>query len=629
MTLGRRIGRVERIGGLVPRSTAESIIRLIAALGAWLLVGSIDSSSAPAAEQDAGTIATTERDAPALAAERGTPTLVVFAETRGGNVAEDRNRRIVTVADGLTRIHAEVSGVPLPNAPIELDYFDLEHDLARETALFPDGSRATISTPLDSLPPFVMSDERREILGYDCRKATTEIRSNEIEVWFTTELGAVVSPSIRLYVPDAAILAFDQNGTSGFVAERIVRDPNEIAAFSPEAHQPFAPDSWGDDVDSAEYQRRVTESYVTRVTVFDREQISFGNEIVNPEDPESDGTFHFSKGTVIARKVTLPEPQAEAMVLAELTERSNGDAYDRTGSVFLIPTDGDISYLDALRDSVGVLPVLAGRDGEYQGIVATESYRPPLELIRFITPFGVGEFNARSQVHGLEWEDEARYVMDVTDLLPRLQGEVWIGAFIGNYDKGGHIVSLELRYYPWSQVVDTAPSVPRVAKPLFNTVNAMEMSGQNYGTLFASDTLRVEFELEESLSAAQLRYTTTGHGGWGGGDEFNPKKNRISLDGTLLAEIVPWRSDCGTFRRLNPSSGNFWNGLSSSDFSRSGWCPGTTVSPYFIPLGDLPAGRHVVTVAIDMGSPEGGSFSSWNVSGTLLGEVPEEEQGKR
>jgi hypothetical protein len=33
------------------------------------------------------------------------------------------------------------------------------------------------------------------------------------------------------------------------------------------------------------------------------------------------------------------------------------------------------------------------------------------------------------------------------------------------------------------------------------------------------------------LKNAQLRYTTTGHGGWENGDEFVPKANSIFIDG--------------------------------------------------------------------------------------------------
>ncbi|MFN8548671.1 MAG: peptide-N-glycosidase F-related protein [Candidatus Eisenbacteria bacterium] len=121
------------------------------------------------------------------------------------------------------------------------------------------------------------------------------------------------------------------------------------------------------------------------------------------------------------------------------------------------------------------------------------------------------------------------------------------------------------------------------------------------------------------MEGARLRYVTTGHGGWDTGDEFQPKVNELRVDGRVLARFVPWRSDCETYRRLNPASGNFWNGQSSSDFSRSGWCPGAAVSPMTLPLGDLAPGKHRIEVAIDMGKPVGESASGWNVSGVLLG----------
>jgi hypothetical protein len=53
---------------------------------------------------------------------------------------------------------------------------------------------------------------------------------------------------------------------------------------------------------------------------------------------------------------------------------------------------------------------------------------------------------------------------------------------------------------------------------------------------------------------------TTGHGGWGGGDEFNQKMKVLLVDGRRIWSYIPWRSDCGTYRNFNPASGNFWNG---------------------------------------------------------------------
>jgi hypothetical protein len=116
-----------------------------------------------------------------------------------------------------------------------------------------------------------------------------------------------------------------------------------------------------------------------------------------------------------------------------------------------------------------------------------------------------------------------------------------------------------------------------------------------------------------------MLYTSTWHGGWENGDEFNPKMNRILIDGVEVFKIVPWRTDCGTFRLSNPASGNFGNGMSSSDYSRSNWCPATLTPPYHIPLSSLVPGKHKLEVIIDQGEDEGESFNHWNISGILTG----------
>ncbi|HJT74343.1 MAG TPA: peptide-N-glycosidase F-related protein, partial [Chitinophaga sp.] len=135
-----------------------------------------------------------------------------------------------------------------------------------------------------------------------------------------------------------------------------------------------------------------------------------------------------------------------------------------------------------------------------------------------------------------------------------------------------------------------------------------------------NDSLTVTVNIPEGVKNLQLRYISTGHGGWGGGDEFNPKLNEIFVDGKRVYHFIPWRTDCGNFRLLNPASGNFGNGLSSSDLSRSNWCPGSVTGPVSIPLPDLTPGVHIFKVAIPLGKREGTSFSAWNVSGCLVGE---------
>ena len=193
----------------------------------------------------------------------------------------------------------------------------------------------------------------------------------------------------------------------------------------------------------------------------------------------------------------------------------------------------------------------------------------PVELIRFFTSFGVSHFNNMREINNYHWQDSVVYKQEVTPLIPNTTEEIWIGVFIGNYDKGGHLLSLDLQFYPpW----DDGEVDEKWIEPLFSTINILEMSGQNYGRLFDTDTLRVDFNLPENVDGLQLLFTTTGHGGWGGGDEFNPKLNQVFIDDSLVFSIVPWRNDCATYRMANPASGNFQNGLSSSDRTRTAVC---------------------------------------------------------
>ncbi|MDZ7775347.1 MAG: peptide-N-glycosidase F-related protein [Bacteroidales bacterium] len=92
-----------------------------------------------------------------------------------------------------------------------------------------------------------------------------------------------------------------------------------------------------------------------------------------------------------------------------------------------------------------------------------------------------------------------------------------------------------------------------------------------------------------SATCSLASYVSAGHGGWSDGDEFNQTINKIRVDGREVFSFIPWREDCSVFRPYNPASGNFWNGISSSDLSRSGWCPGGVADPHYVPLPQLKA----------------------------------------
>ena len=505
---------------------------------------------------------------------------------------------------------------PVPGYAQSNTYVDYVHDSVYTILDYADGKFYSSYALTDN--DVVFSKEGKEkLLGYDCTKYTTSINSNTIEVWMTESLRFEATPMPGL-------------GRLQGVMVRCMRNGSYITDLEEVKEQKYAlidliPDNKGLHKSSRELAQLRKDKLVMRIPVFKDAQIHFADYEPVIGDIPFDTTLHFSHGTLIVKRMRLPELPAHYQIFAEIHQRSNGDAYDRSASVFVIPTEKAKSFKDGLQ-RLEALPTFVGKDGkEYQGIKAEKDYLPPIELVRFFTSFVAGHFNDRVQIDGLEWADENYYKMEVSELRDRLRGDVLIGAFIGNYDKGGHKLSLDLLAYPGENKWSDKP-LKEHSIPLFNTCNVMEMSGQNYGRLFATDSLEVEFEIPNGAKNVRLRYISTGHGGWDNGDEFNPKENAIYIDGVKQFTHTPWRCDCATFRDQSPVSGNFWNGVSSSDYSRSGWCPGTATNPVYFDLSGLKPGKHTLRIAIPQGKDEGESFSHWMVSGVLQYELAKDKK---
>lgn len=446
-------------------------------------------------------------------------------------------------------------------------------------------------------------DEEKTILGRKVKKATTSVNSNTIDIFYSNELPIKAGPT-EIGIAKGLVLEYVRNGNSGLVATKIeeLKDFPDGFIIPKSAHV----------LDILTYRDEVWKSKFIQIPIFKNEKICF-----DPDHVKSDSVLRFAAGTVLVKKVKIPAVLDDSQAFIELIEKSNGDAYDRTGSVFLIADDQPMTFFDGMKNGMSTLPKYDAGDGkDYLGMVRTDTYSPILELMRFFTPFGVSHFNDRLTLKGKVWQDSVTYRQDISEFLLTMSGkEVYIGTYIGNYDKGGHVVSLELTIHPGNS--NYAPKTEVIS--LFNTTNVMEMGGQTYPTLFGTEKgLEFEFDLQEDISNARLRYITTGHGGWWNGDEFVPKVNSIYVDNELKFQFTPWRVDCGSYRLYNPVSGNFDSGLSSSDLSRSNWCPGTITYPNYINLGNLKAGKHKIRVHIPQGAAEGESQSFWNVSAALL-----------
>lgn len=530
---------------------------------------------------------------------------ITYIKSSNGKLIENQDPTIVYSNDFLTRVLS--TSIDENKIVYPSEYFNLNRKsnmFIQIAALNSEKTIATNDSTSLAKQSFELLNETKKILGYNCKKAKTIINSNTIELWYTNDLKIKGAPT-QLGQNLGLVLEMVRNGNFVIAATKVEK-LKKIPEFSNK-------ETFINSFDLLTYRDLLWKSRFTTLSVFKDEIINFSDA-----SKSNDSILRFANGTVILRKIKIPAIVKGSQVFIDVTEQSNGDAYDRTGSVFMIPMDKKTSFLDGLQNGVKSLPIYENGNGKhYQGIISTDDYSPIIELMRFFTPFGIKQYNT-IQLKDKTWEESVNYRQDISELTAAIDNkEIYIGTFIGNYDKGGHKVSLNITIHPEENGVAKASKVI----PIFNSTNVMEMAGQEYGTLFNSDKgLLVTFTLAKDLKNAKLRYITTGHGGWENGDEFVPKKNTLFLDEKEVFHFTPWREDCGSYRLYNPASGNFPNGLSSSDYSRSNWCPGMVTNPVYIELGDLKAGTHSIQVKIPQGANEGTSFSSWNVSGVLLGE---------
>ena len=530
---------------------------------------------------------------------------ITYQKSSNGSLIENQDPVIFYSSEKTGWLSTEKAVANQAVMPFEQNYIDFQNLKWYQKALLKTGKNIlTIDSTSIAKQNFELLPDTKMILGYPCQKAKTIINSNTIEIWYTKALNFKGAPTI-LGQNLGLVLELNRNGNFQILATKIEKLKTIPAQFA-------LPKQEEKKVDLLTYKDELWKSRFTTLSVFDQEIINFSGD-----SKSNDSILRFANGTIIVKKVRFPEIKKGEQMFVSVTEQSNGDAYDRTGSVFLIPTSGTISFLDGLEKGISVLPFYEnGNSKKYQGVTKTPDFEPLLELMRFFTPFGVKKYNT-IQLKNKVWQDSVYYRQDITELVSAVNNqEVYIGMNIGNYDKGGHKVSLNFTIHPEEMETKTYWNLP-----LFNTNNVMEMAGQEYGTMFNTDKgLVIDFEVSKPMKNARLRYITTGHGGWENGDEFLPKKNTILLAEKVVFSFVPWRQDCGSYRLSNPASGNFENGLSSSDYSRSNWCPGTVTNPIFIDLGDLSEGKHSIRIQIPQGANEGTSFSSWNVSGVLIGE---------
>lgn len=380
----------------------------------------------------------------------------------------------------------------------------------------------------------------------------------------------------------------------------------------------------------------------TTIKVFDKTNVNYEpTKIAGFNEADADGIIRLVNGRIILKKIQVPHYERNVKVYIKTTIASNGDRWDKTGSCFVLPRKSAINLMTIAEGKNKFPAVDSLKLEKLVGVVAGKDYLPTVELMRFMTPFGVGFYSSnndtltskRRPVYIPKWEKCVQWQQDITDLYPLLEDEAYVGVFIDTWTEQGYLASMELQFKESTISCDRMQR--RQVMPLLNTVYYI---GQEYPDIFARKPITTDFVLPKGARNVRLKYIVTGHGGHDGGDEFVQKENILSVDGKEVKRFIPWRDDCASFRRFNPATG-VWlekrvasyigedgytekeveEPVASSDFSRSNWCPGTDVVPEEVGLGDLMAGRHTFTVDIPKAQPiNGNEMNHWLVSAYLV-----------
>lgn len=358
---------------------------------------------------------------------------------------------------------------------------------------------------------------------------------------------------------------------------------------------------------------------------------------------DTDSIIYIGNGRIALKKVLLPHFTRNTQLTAKITLISNGDPWDKTGSCFIIPNESAINMMHIAQNKEKYPTADAALYENLTGIVQGVRYKPTVEMMRFMTPFGVGHFSAddnelsakRKPVYIDGWAKNVVWEEDISDLLPMFEKEVYVGVFIDTWTKDGYVIDFDLSYTESKLPCDT--KTVKHIEPLINTVYYI---GQKHPDIFARKDVDIPFTIPSGAKNVRLKYITSGHGGHSNGDEFRPQENILSVNGEEVYSFTPWRTDCASFRRFNPSTG-VWlrkrtvayigqkgraekeieEPIASSDLSRSNWCPGSNVPPVEIPLKNIEAGEHVLTISIpDSKEIEGDKLNHWLVSAYLVWE---------
>ena len=146
---------------------------------------------------------------------------VTYLRSNNGKIFEKQDPIFLFTSEKMSLITTEKITLSKATFPIEQTYVDFQLKNILQVAEF---KNKTSIISLDSLAlgkqKFTITDQTKKILGYTCKKATTSINSNSIELWFTTDLNLKGAPT-ALGQDLGLVLEMVRNGNTKTTASKI------------------------------------------------------------------------------------------------------------------------------------------------------------------------------------------------------------------------------------------------------------------------------------------------------------------------------------------------------------------------------------------------------------------------
>ena len=246
-------------------------------------------------------------------------------------------------------------GQLIPGMSENIVYADYKANRVYNQSRFDDGDVYYCSHSFENSNVTYTLEGEEYMNGYECRKYRTTINSNSIEIWMTDKLGFNATPIVNRGFLRGVLVRQVINGNRITELNSVIKDKR--------IKQERIPIDLGILVPAKEMTRITSDKLVIKKNIFDNEQIYFADiEKFEGEIPY-DSVIHFAHGTLILKRVYLDTLPEHYSYFIEMKEQSNGDAYDRSGSVFVIPTDRELSLEDALLNDIELLHSYTDRRG--------------------------------------------------------------------------------------------------------------------------------------------------------------------------------------------------------------------------------------------------------------------------